>query len=515
MIPFDRRRGAPLPAASSLSLRWRVMVLAMSMVAMVVVLMAFAVYAVISAALYNDIDSQLQSRAQLLIASGSLAADPGKAIEGTAYSDVNAMLVNPGQSIYTANQPGQTLPVGAPEKAVINGELFMSRRTVAEQRILAIHLPNGSSLLISKSLRPTEAVMTKLRWVLLTVGGIGVAVAAVAGGMVTRAGLRPVARLTEAAERVARTDDLRPIPVFGSDELARLTEAFNLMLRALAESRERQARLVTDAGHELRTPLTSLRTNVELLMASMEPGAPRLPEQEMVDLRADVLAQIEELSTLVGDLVDLTRDDAAQVVHEPVDMSDVVDRSLERVKRRRNDIQFDVQVIPWQVYGDSAGLSRAALNLLDNAAKWSPPGGHVGVRMRQLDPSHAELVVSDYGPGIPPHERQLVFERFYRSTTARAMPGSGLGLAIVKHVVLKHGGMLRVEDTVPGGQPPGTSIYVLLPGRPMPVPPYPASATPHSCDEDTDPTAPVARKSANSRESANVISVDSQSARAR
>lgn len=240
MVRFAWRRRASLRATSSLSLRWRVMLLAMSMVAMVVVLMAFAVYAVISAALYSDIDNQLQSRAQLLIASGSLAADPGKAIEGTAYSDVNAMLVNPGHSIYTANQPGQTLPVGTAEKAVIRGELFMSQRTASDQRILAIHLPNGSSLLISKSLRPTEAVMTKLRWVLLVVGGIGVAVAAVAGGMVTRAGLRPVGRLTEAAERVARTDDLRPIPVFGSDELARLTEAFNLMLRALAESRERQ-----------------------------------------------------------------------------------------------------------------------------------------------------------------------------------------------------------------------------------------------------------------------------------
>ena len=122
MIRSDRRRHAPLRATSSLSLRWRVMLLAMSMVAMVVVLMAFAVYAVISAALYSDIDNQLQSRAQLLIASGSLAADPGKAIEGTAYSDVNAMLVNPGHSIYTAQQPGQTLPVGSPEKAVIRGD---------------------------------------------------------------------------------------------------------------------------------------------------------------------------------------------------------------------------------------------------------------------------------------------------------------------------------------------------------------------------------------------------------
>jgi two-component system, OmpR family, sensor histidine kinase MprB len=181
-----------------------------------------------------------------------------------------------------------------------------------------------------------------------------------------------------------------------------------------------------------------------------------------------VIAQIEELSTLVGDLVDLTRDEAGTVIHEPVDMSEVVDRSLERVRRRRSDIDFDVSVTPWQVYGDGGGLARAVLNLLDNAAKWSPSGGRVGVRLTQIDPLHAELVVSDHGPGIPPQERRLVFERFFRSTSARALPGSGLGLAIVKQVVLKHGGTLRVEDTIPGGQPPGTSIHMVLPGRPIP-----------------------------------------------
>ncbi len=472
MSRWKRRAQAmrvPERARTSLSLRWRVMLLAMSMVAMVVVLMAVAVYAVVSAALYTDIDNQLQSRAQLLIASGSLAADPAKAIEGTAYSDVNAMLVNPGKSIYTANQQGQTLPVGQPEKAVIRGELFMSRRTVGDQRVLAIHLPNDSALLISKSLQPTNAVMTKLKWVLLAVGGIGVVIAAVAGGMVARTGLRPVGRLTEAAERVARTDDLRPIPVFGSDELARLTEAFNAMLRSLTESRERQARLVADAGHELKTPLTSLRTNVELLMASSSPGAPPIPESELAELRADVIGQIEELSTLVGDLVDLTREDNAHgTVLEDVDMVEVIERSFERVRRRRNDIQFDIDIIGWQVHGDPAGLSRAVLNLLDNAAKWSPSGGIVGLHLRQVDSAHAELVVSDQGPGIAPEERGLVFERFYRSTASRAMPGSGLGLAIVKQVVVKHGGMIRIGETNPGGDPPGTSFFVLLPGTPSP-----------------------------------------------
>ena len=509
-MPRLKRRApamrVPEITTSSLSLRWRVMLLAMSMVAMVVVLMAVAVYAVVSAALYTDIDNQLQSRAQLLIASGSLAADPAKAIEGTAYSDVNAMLVNPGKSIYTANQQGQTLPVGDPEKAVIRGELFLSRRTVGDQRVLAIHLPNESSLLISKSLQPTNAVMTKLKWVLLAVGGIGVVIAAVAGGTVARTGLRPVGQLTEAAERVARTDDLRPIPVVGSDELARLTGAFNSMLRALAESRDRQARLVADAGHELKTPLTSLRTNAELLMASSSPGAPPIPESELAELRADVIGQIEELSTLVGDLVDLTREDNAHgVTFEPVDMTEIIDRSLERVRRRRNDIHFEVDIIGWQVQGDAAGLSRAVLNLLDNAAKWSPAGGTVGLRLHQIDSANAELVVSDEGPGIAPEERGLVFERFYRSASARSMPGSGLGLAIVKQVVVKHGGMIHVGETVPGGQPPGTSFFVLLPGRPIESTYHPISA--HS--EITVVNGSAAVEHAEPSEVPRVVSVDS------
>src|SRR6476646_3804529 len=181
-----RKKSRPqLATASSLSLRWRVMLLAMSMVALVVVLMAVAVYAVVSRALYDDIDNQLHSRARLLIESGSLAADPGKAIEGTAYSDVNAMLVNPGRSIYTANQEGQTLPLGEPEKDVVQGELLMSLRTVNHQRVLALHLTNGSTLLISKPVRPTEHLVRQLDIMSVVIGGIGVAIAAVASAAVT------------------------------------------------------------------------------------------------------------------------------------------------------------------------------------------------------------------------------------------------------------------------------------------------------------------------------------------
>ena len=200
-----------------------------------------------------------------------------------------------------------------------------------------------------------------------------------------RAGLRPVDRLTAATERVAATGDLHPIPVDGSDELARLTHSFNEMLQALAASQEQQRRLVADAGHELRTPLTSMRTNLELLASANRPGAPTLPESERAEILDDVQAQVTELSTLVGDLVELARDDAPQVVHETLEFNDVVLRALERARRRAGDVEFVPMLMPWTLVGDSTALERAVLNLLDNAAKWSPPGGVVRVQMRPVD----------------------------------------------------------------------------------------------------------------------------------
>jgi two-component system sensor histidine kinase MprB len=185
----------------------------------------------------------------------------------------------------------------------------------------------------------------------------------------------------------------------------------------------------------------------------------------MAELRTDVMAQIEELSTLVGDLVDLAREDAPEVVHEEVDLAEVVDRSLERVRRRRSDVDFAVHVTPWFVFGESAGLSRAVLNVLDNAAKWSPPGRPVEVRLAQVEAHRAVLTVADAGPGIPPEDRQLVFERFYRSTASRSMPGSGLGLAIVRQVVDRHGGSVTAGQSELGG----ALVSISLPGSPVPA----------------------------------------------
>nr|WP_232541555.1 HAMP domain-containing sensor histidine kinase [Nocardia bovistercoris] len=457
----------PMPLTRSVSLRWRVTLLAASLVAVAVAVTSIAAYALVARALYADVDQQLHDRANAVIASNAYGFNTLNVMVAAAfYTDSGiALIYGPEYPPYVPPQR-TTPPVGEPELAVARGERTSSLRTADNQRVLAVSTNTGPTLVISQRLEPTREVLDRLSWLLFVVGGCGVIAAAAMGTAVGRTSLRPVARLTAATERIARTDDLTPIPVSGDDELARLTESFNTMLRALAESRDRQSRLIADAGHELRTPLTSLRTNMELLIASSRPGAPHVPDEDMAELRSDVMAQIEELSTLVGDLVDLAREDAPEAIYERVDLGEVTERALERVRRRRAGIDFVAELRPWFVYGHDAGLERAVLNILDNAAKWSPSGAQVFVTMRETGRGLLELSVDDAGPGIPIAERELVFERFYRTTVSRSMPGSGLGLAIVKQVVTKHGGTITLDTSARGG----TLMRMVLPGEAAAVP---------------------------------------------
>ncbi|MET9211896.1 MULTISPECIES: HAMP domain-containing sensor histidine kinase [unclassified Nocardia] len=456
----------PMPLTRSVSLRWRVTLLAASVVLIAVAVTSIAAYAMVARALYADVDAQLEARAATMINNNfETLGFQSIVLAGLFSNDVGVALIYADHKPYMP--PQQTIPpVGAQELAVADGKINSSLRTVGDQRVLAARTHSGATLIISQKLYRTREVLDRLAWLLFVVGACGVVLAAAAGTAVGRTGLRPIARLTAATERVARTDDLTPIPVTGDDELARLTESFNTMLRALAESRDRQRRLVADAGHELRTPLTSLRTNMELLIASGRPGAPQLPDEDMAELRADVVAQIEELSTLVGDLVDLAREDAPETVYERVDLGEVAERALERARRRRTGITFTAELRPWFVYGHEAGLERAVLNVLDNAAKWSPGDAEVRITMRPAGPGLLELVVADAGPGIPSDERELVFERFYRTTASRSMPGSGLGLAIVKQVVTKHGGTIAIDTSDRGG----ALVRIVLPGEAPAVP---------------------------------------------
>ncbi|MGW7201178.1 sensor histidine kinase [Streptomyces chryseus] len=318
---------------------------------------------------------------------------------------------------------------------------------------------------IARPMAEIDDPLGSLAWVLLALSGIGVLGAGATGLLVARAGLRPVDKLTDTVEHVARTEDLTVrIPVEGEDEIARLSRSFNAMTSALASSRDRQAQLIADAGHELRTPLTSLRTNVELLARSDETGR-AIPPSDRAALMASVKAQMTELASLIGDLQELARPDTADQSGPPrvVALHEIAAAALERARLRGPELTIDAALAPWYVRAEPAALERALVNVLDNAVKFSPPGGTVDVTLEG-----GTLTVRDRGPGIPESELPHVFERFWRSPSARALPGSGLGLSIVARTVQQAGGTVVLRRPADGAD--GTEALVRLPGAPTPPP---------------------------------------------
>ncbi|MDL5160326.1 sensor histidine kinase [Actinomycetospora termitidis] len=447
-------------------LRRRVAILVSVGAGLLVALIAVAVFFTAYRALYDQLDESLVERATA--ASSSDLADPALLFrvvssDALAAGDFRVAIVSATTNRATFIQGNQP-PIGAPEFSVATGTPQPPRTGFvdgAPYRVVAVQSGNGRALVLAQELEPTRRTLSRLAIVLVVVGMIGVVLAALVGVAIARAGLRPVERLISATERVARTGDLQPITVTGGDEIARLTRSFNAMLAALASSIDRQRRLVADAGHELRTPLTSLRTNLELLVAAEEgaasgrPDAPRLSSEDRAELTADLRAQIDELATLVGDVVELARDDPPEVAAEHLDLSEVVERALDRARPRAPGVTFAAELVPLEVVGDASALERAVLNLLDNAAKWSPPGGTVTVLLREgvapERPGTAVLEVADAGPGIAPEERALVFDRFFRSADARTMPGSGLGLSIVAQTAARHHGGVSAHEAPSGG----------------------------------------------------------------
>ncbi|WP_019073725.1 ATP-binding protein [Streptomyces hokutonensis] len=319
-------------------------------------------------------------------------------------------------------------------------------------------------LLAAVPLKSTQDTLNELALILLLVSGIGVVGAGAAGLAVARAGLRPVDKLTEAVEHVARTEDLTiriPVDEDGDDEVARLSRSFNSMTASLANSRELQQQLIADAGHELRTPLTSLRTNVELLTRSEETGRP-IPPADRKALLASVKAQMTELASLIGDLQELSRSEGQRGERvQIVSLQDTVEAALRRARLRGPELTITADVQPWYVQSEPSALERAVVNILDNAVKFSPEGGTIEVQL-----TRGVLTVRDHGPGIPEDEIPYVFDRFWRSPSARALPGSGLGLSIVARTVQQAGGEVTLSRAAGGG----TVATVRIPGAPTPPP---------------------------------------------
>ncbi|TQS45465.1 HAMP domain-containing histidine kinase [Cryptosporangium phraense] len=357
------------------------------------------------------------------------------------------------------------LPISADARRVAAGQ----RRSVQEDvtldgdsyRMLTVPATGGGAVQVAVNEDPGNNTLTMFGVALAVATLLGVGGAVWLGRVVARAGLRPVQELTTAVEEVAATTDLtRPVPVAGDDEIARLGRSVNTMLTAIESSRRAQRSLVEDAGHELRTPLTSIRTNIELLLAvERHPErAHRLPPEERANLLRDLDAQVAELATLTTELVDLAREDTTREEIEPVDLADVVAAAVNRVRIRAPGLTFTAELGSAVISGRPGELERMAVNVLDNAAKWSPPGGTVRTELR-VDADGCLLTVTDDGPGIDPVDQPHVFERFYRATAARGTPGSGLGLAIVAQTAAQHGGTVMV-DSVP---PHGTVIAIRLP----------------------------------------------------
>ena len=448
------------------SLASRVTLLTTIAVGLTVAFVAAGAYLTVRMQLQSGLDDSLLKRAEQ--ASTDTLCSPNQRLPKDYFGAANVWVtcMSDAGLVVTwstaAIDPRKML--GGPEVAVANGERHQSVRTVAADdgrwRMAAVNRGDGRTLVIAESLESQDSLLRKLGLVMFLFGLAGIIAAGMAGWAVARNGLRPVRRLTSSVERIARTEDLRPLPVEGDDEIARLASAFNLMLAALAASRDRQRQLVADAGHELRTPLTSLRTNLDLL-GQADRGGVQLPPEARAELLDDVAAQIEEMTTLIGDLMELARDEPLTHVVEPVDVPELVDRAVARVRRRAPGVTFDVVVDPWYVIGESSGLERAVTNLIDNAAKWSPTGGTVRVRL-----AGGALTVDDQGPGISEQDLPHVFDRFYRSQESRSMPGSGLGLSIVRQVAERHSGTVTAGTSPVGG----ARLTLTLPGSHAPVP---------------------------------------------
>jgi two-component system sensor histidine kinase MprB len=340
-----------------------------------------------------------------------------------------------------------TLPVTALDRSVAKtgrGSEFRDITLAGNPvRLMTAPLPGKRAVQVALPLSDVDKQLHRLAFIFAGVGLAGLVVAGGLAALLGRRTLTPVARLTAAAEQVAATRDLaHRIVEERTDELGRLSISFNTMLGALQKSQSAQRQLVADASHEMRTPLASLRTNVEVLH--------RLAELEPADRDAalhSIVTQLDELASLVGDVVELARGDEPAPEFVDVRLDQLVSHAVDRARRHWPAVTFADSQAPVLVRGIPARLDRAIANLLDNAAKFSPAGSTVAVELG-LD---GTLTVTDHGPGIAPSDLPSVFDRFFRAADARGLPGSGLGLAIVKQVADVHGAAVGLRNVPDGG----------------------------------------------------------------
>lgn len=451
------------PITSRVSLATRVALLSTAAVALTLAVVSSVVYFTVRAEFISSLDDSMFRRADAAVDNGYPS--------GLSVRE-SAMLELLGIQLFAIEGGGGSLlddtqsPYDIEELRVALGQDSRSARTTeindVAYRIVAVQAGPGQAFVLGQSMESTQRALDRLLVVLLFASTGGIALAWLAGWVVASNSLRPVRRLTAVTEYVAATGDLTPIETTGTrrDELARLTSSFNVMLRALDAAQTRERQLVADAGHELRTPLTSLRTNIELLRQATGDSNRQLSIESQHELMDDVKAQLDELTSLIQDLVELARDEPLHRDPEPLNLADVVEHAVDRVRLRAPNIEFVVDVDRSMIMGESHSLERAVTNLLDNAAKWSPAGSRITVTVDE-----GTVAITDEGPGISGQDLPHIFDRFYRAAEARTEPGSGLGLSIVRQAAERHGGSVTVESDYGHG----CTFTLHLPLAPTPV----------------------------------------------
>src|SRR5215211_6443742 len=406
-----------------MSFRVRLTLVAAAAVALAVVVASAVVYFVVRGQLMAPIDDTLrEQRAEVERHGLAEIESPRGSFLGPVRLGNRAYIQVVKADGSTVRPADETVELPPDERALEvarrgAGEYWSDRHVQGfHVRVLTFGVPGGVAVQLARNLEEVDRALERIKKILLAVAASGIALAIVLGLAVSRAALAPVRRLTDATETVTETGDLRQrIDVSGRDELSRLATSFNAMLGALEESSRAQRQLV-----------------------------------------ADVVEQLTEMTTLVAELIELARGEQHASEPEEVRLDLVAADAVERARRNRPGVRFTTAFEESVVNGVPETIERAVANLLDNAAKWSEPGGEV-----EVDVHGGEVVVRDHGPGIDEDDLPYVFDRFYRAPTARGMPGSGLGLAIVRQVADAHGGTVTAERADGGG----TLMRLRLNGR--------------------------------------------------
>jgi two-component system OmpR family sensor kinase len=466
---------ATFSAPRQLPIRWRLAGGSALLTLVILCGFAGAVGGLTSQGLHRDFDREVADEADRLLEKISYTALPseqGFRLEGfepdlSSYEDgATVVRVVDGDGVYLVGtaHTRDFGPPGPPIKRTTeqNGYRVETRAILC---CAGDYFHVRTYLQYARPLASVDAQVGDLR-VFLTIGVLsGAGLALLAGLMVARRAMAPIAELTATARKIEQTrDPAEGIPeIEADDEVAELARTLNGMLHALDTSRtetedalRRQREFVADASHELRTPLTSVLANLELLAESLD------GEQE--EAANSALRSSRRMRRLVADLLLLARHDAArQAPHTPTDVGRVLVEAVGELGVIADGHDLSIDAGRAIVDGARDELHRLTLNLVENAIRHTPPGTHVRAAVECVDGA-VRLTVEDDGPGIPAELKERVFERFVRGAGDRG-GSSGLGLSIVHAVAESHGGKVAIQSSTMNraGRSRGTRFEVTLP----------------------------------------------------